>query len=266
MGLVYRNGRPYLYHPIRRGGRVTSQYLASGTRTPCSSHALEADERDERRFDLQAARSERKELDDLERALDEMAEQARDLAREALTAAGYHQHHRGKWRKCRVPRHREGEAGERMMDNWAVGKLIDWAAGKDGNEKTKARLKEELCELAAELAGPSPSPVETSARRDRRNVVGSPSGCMKPTMRVAVFGRGNDPRPIRARSATDGSSPPPTPEHREDARRRAPARRSGPANQRRSPASQSTQRRGIIMKGADGRIDDARPPRLARWR
>ena len=49
---------------------------------------------------------------------------------------------------------------ERVMDNWAVGRLIDWAAGKKGNEKTKASLKEELCDVAAELAGPSPSPVE----------------------------------------------------------------------------------------------------------
>jgi hypothetical protein len=50
---------------------------------------------------------------------------------------------------------------ERVMDNWAVGKLIDWAAGKDGNAKSKASLKEELCELAAELAGLSPSPTES---------------------------------------------------------------------------------------------------------
>ena len=49
---------------------------------------------------------------------------------------------------------------DRIMDNWAVGRLIGWAAGKNGNEKTKADLKEELFELAAELAGPSPSPVE----------------------------------------------------------------------------------------------------------
>jgi hypothetical protein len=47
--------------------------------------------------------------------------------------------------------------GERVMDNWAVGKLIDWAAGKDGNAKTKASLKEELCDLAAKLSGPSPT-------------------------------------------------------------------------------------------------------------
>jgi hypothetical protein len=50
---------------------------------------------------------------------------------------------------------------ERVMDNWAVGKLIDWAVGKDGDAKTKASLKEERCDLSAELAGPSPSPAET---------------------------------------------------------------------------------------------------------
>ena len=49
---------------------------------------------------------------------------------------------------------------DRIMDTWAVTRLIDWAAGKDGNETTKARLKDELCSVAAELAGPSPNPVE----------------------------------------------------------------------------------------------------------
>jgi hypothetical protein len=49
---------------------------------------------------------------------------------------------------------------DRLMDGWAAGELIDWAAGKDGNEKTKARLRDELSSLADELAGPSPSPLE----------------------------------------------------------------------------------------------------------
>jgi hypothetical protein len=53
------------------------------------------------------------------------------------------------------------DVAERVMDNWAVGKLIDWAAGKDGNAKTKASLKEELCDFAAKLSGPSPSPTES---------------------------------------------------------------------------------------------------------
>jgi hypothetical protein len=101
MGLVYRNGRPYLYRSVRRNGRVTSEYLAGGE-DAFLINALESDDRDRERFDRQEARSERKELDDLERALDELAEQVRDLACNALSAAGFHQHHRGEWRKRRV--------------------------------------------------------------------------------------------------------------------------------------------------------------------
>lgn len=48
----------------------------------------------------------------------------------------------------------------RMMDGWAAGELIDWAAGTKGNEKTKARLRDERNGFAEELAGPSPSPIE----------------------------------------------------------------------------------------------------------
>jgi hypothetical protein len=101
MGLVYRNGRPYLYRSIRRNGRVTSQYLAGGE-DAFLIDALERIEREKRDFDLWDKRSERKKLDDLERALDDLAEQAGDLARDALSAAGYHQHHRGEWRKRRL--------------------------------------------------------------------------------------------------------------------------------------------------------------------
>ena len=49
---------------------------------------------------------------------------------------------------------------ERAMDHWAVKQLIDWAAGKNGNETTKAALTDDINELAAELAGPAPSPLE----------------------------------------------------------------------------------------------------------
>jgi hypothetical protein len=123
MGLVYRNGRPYLYQSVRRGGRVTSQYLAGGE-DAFLIHPLQTDDRDRQSFDRQEARSERKELDDLEQALDKLAEQSRDLARDALSAAGYHQHHRGEWRKSRDTKHREvdrrragyGQLGGRQAD------------------------------------------------------------------------------------------------------------------------------------------------------
>src|SRR5262245_58220161 len=118
MGLIYRDGRPYLYRSIRRAGRVTSEYRGSGE---CALliNALETIERDDRDFDRWRERSERRELDILERALDELAERARDLARDALSTAGYHQHRRGEWRKRRVSRHREGEA--RRADHGRLG-------------------------------------------------------------------------------------------------------------------------------------------------
>ena len=102
MGLVYKNGRPDLYRSMRRAGRVTSGYLATGIDAPLIA-ALEADEQDGRRSDREQARAERRGADDLERALDKMAEQAHALACDALLAAGYHQHHRGEWRKGGIP-------------------------------------------------------------------------------------------------------------------------------------------------------------------
>jgi hypothetical protein len=119
MGLVYRNGRPYLYRSVRRGGRVTSRYSGSGTDALLIA-VLEDIERDERRCELEEIRAERREVDDLERALDELADRARAFARDALTAAGYYQHDRGEWRKRRVPRHREGESG-RSPDHGSLG-------------------------------------------------------------------------------------------------------------------------------------------------
>jgi hypothetical protein len=131
MGIVYRNGRPYLYRSKRRGGRVTSEYVGSG-HDALLIDALEAIERDEKDCDLRQKRSERKKLDDLEQALDDLAEQseARQAAIEdrkafqdrldtidrtmaeycrrvgkaveaMLIDLGFHRHDRGQWRRRR---------------------------------------------------------------------------------------------------------------------------------------------------------------------
>jgi hypothetical protein len=97
MALIYRNGRPYLYRSVRRGGRVTTEYRASGEVALLIAR-METIERDEQDFERWQGREERKRFDDLERALDDLAEQARTLARDALERAGYHQHRRGEWR------------------------------------------------------------------------------------------------------------------------------------------------------------------------
>jgi hypothetical protein len=72
-----------------------------------------------------------------EGAFDELAEQTRDLARDALSAAGYHQRHRGNGENVVSGDIVRARPHDRVMDSWAVGKLVDWAAGKNGNKKVE---------------------------------------------------------------------------------------------------------------------------------
>jgi hypothetical protein len=46
------------------------------------------------------------------------------------------------------------------MDGWAIAKLLDWAGGKDGAKDTRARLRQEISDFTANLAGPNPTAVE----------------------------------------------------------------------------------------------------------
>jgi hypothetical protein len=100
MAIVTRNGRPYLYKSIRHGGRVTSEYRGRGE-DALLIDAIETIDSDEKDYKRDREREERKVSNDLEQALDELAEQAHTLSRQALISAGYHQHHRGDWRKRR---------------------------------------------------------------------------------------------------------------------------------------------------------------------
>jgi len=100
MALVFRNGRPYLYKSERQGDRVVARYVASGETALLIGKMGQI----ERQIEEDAAyldREERKEADRLDRELDDLAGRAKNLAAEALTAAGYHRHHRGDWRKRR---------------------------------------------------------------------------------------------------------------------------------------------------------------------
>jgi hypothetical protein len=49
---------------------------------------------------------------------------------------------------------------DRMMNHWAISQLVEWAAGKEGEKNTKSKLYDELDAVAADLAGPTPTPVE----------------------------------------------------------------------------------------------------------
>jgi hypothetical protein len=96
MALVQRNGKAYLYCSVRRGGRVTSEYVAGGESAAIIA-ALETIDRDKQDYQRWHEGEERRRIDELERALDELVGRSAALAHAALEAAGYHQHARGAW-------------------------------------------------------------------------------------------------------------------------------------------------------------------------
>ena len=131
---------------------------------------METIERDEADFKRWQERQVRKELDDLEQALDELVQQARTLASEALTRLGIISilgaNGGSNVSHDIVPL----KAEELLMDNWVIVKFIDWAAGKKGKAETKKTLREELDKVGADLAGPSPSAVEIVLARTARSL------------------------------------------------------------------------------------------------
>lgn len=54
----------------------------------------------------------------------------------------------------------KGTLSNRIMNEWAAGKLVEWAAGTKEKDETKHKLRSELDEVAADLSGPGPSPAE----------------------------------------------------------------------------------------------------------
>jgi hypothetical protein len=77
-------------------GRVVREYVGTGplAELAAQTDALRQEEREARRAELA-------ELAALDAPLDDLAELTDLLARAALVAAGYRQHHRGDWRKRR---------------------------------------------------------------------------------------------------------------------------------------------------------------------
>ena len=102
MGLIYRDGRPYLYRSKRMGGRVTSEYVASGESAVliAQMEAIERGERDDQRDKI---RAELAALEADESHLLDYFNRVEDLARAALYAAGFHRPKR-EWRRRRERR------------------------------------------------------------------------------------------------------------------------------------------------------------------
>jgi hypothetical protein len=97
-----RGGR-YYTKSHRVGGRVVREYVGTGPLAELAAR-LDAEERRRREEERASQREERKRLDALAAPVVELCEVAEVIARAALIASGYHQHHRGEWRKRREQR------------------------------------------------------------------------------------------------------------------------------------------------------------------
>ena len=102
MALVFRNGRPRLQRSVRRNGRATSEYVASGE-SALLIDQMQAIDRDEKDYERWSERTDREALESSEAPFIAYCDLVERLAHAALRAAGFHQHKR-QWRKRRVRR------------------------------------------------------------------------------------------------------------------------------------------------------------------
>jgi hypothetical protein len=95
-----KRGGHYYTRSRRVDGQVLKEYIGAG---PLAQIAAERDALDRRQREEEASawRAECERLEALEEPVEELCEVADLLARATLLAAGYHQHHRGEWRKRR---------------------------------------------------------------------------------------------------------------------------------------------------------------------
>lgn len=98
-----QRGGCYYTRSRKVGGRVVREYVGGGL---AGLRAAEQDqqERQRRAADAAAWRAERTRLAAAEARLVDAYQATDRLVSAALTAAGYHQHHRGEWRRTRGAR------------------------------------------------------------------------------------------------------------------------------------------------------------------
>jgi hypothetical protein len=101
MALIIRGGREFYIRSVRRGGRVTSEYVGSGELAwlaDARAQNLKA-EREYRRRKLAAQLAR---WDRITAGVEAFVALADHVFRAAMEAAGFHQHKRGEWRKRRM--------------------------------------------------------------------------------------------------------------------------------------------------------------------
>lgn len=101
MAWEIRGGRRYYYRQRRRNGRPVREYIGAGEAAELIAQIDQAERarQEQRRSEALAVREQILAAESIVAALDVLTER---LFREAMQAAGFHQHARGQWRRRRV--------------------------------------------------------------------------------------------------------------------------------------------------------------------
>lgn len=162
MALVIRNGRTYAYRSVRRGGRVTSRYLGSGSLAllweMVGRHdaMAGAEERAERREARQAEAERGRALID---RLDRRADAGIAAAVATLEAAGCHRH-KGQWRRRRRRRTAMGIDPSLRAALTGPHTLEEPAGGERSEYWTPTGIGEATTYEAASYGWPYPPPPD----------------------------------------------------------------------------------------------------------
>jgi hypothetical protein len=181
MGWETRAGGEFYYRKVRQGRRVRSVYCGAGAvaayldwEDRAFREAAKADDREELRA-LEVEAEER------ERPIAELSRETDLAIAEFLTIAGFHRHHRGEWRRRRMgdiqaakdksakapARYKPGDLAA-LQEKWDRWNLAARAMIKDVRAMCEAEgmakdMMVELERIRADLAGPSPSALESLA-------------------------------------------------------------------------------------------------------
>ena len=94
-------GGLYYVRKRRVNGRVVSEYVGTGLAAVLVAE-LDAEERAEREARREALRATQTEWENDDARVEEACQTTTIMTKLALVLAGYHQHHRGEWRKRRT--------------------------------------------------------------------------------------------------------------------------------------------------------------------
>jgi hypothetical protein len=98
MAWEQRGSQTYYYRSVRRNGRVTKDYLGTGTLAALFA-AEDAERQAQRQAEAEAWRQEQAALDALDQQIDAWCDMSTVLLKATLYTEGYYQNDRGEWRK-----------------------------------------------------------------------------------------------------------------------------------------------------------------------